>query len=67
MAWSSEARAKWLEQNRDFAPVKAGLIFAAPKGGSVAAEAREKKDLRSGFEGMNPDKPAPGIEREKAA
>ncbi|WP_240655191.1 hypothetical protein [Rhodovarius crocodyli] len=59
--------AKWLEQNRDYAPVKAGLIFAASKGASVAAEAREKKAVLSGFEGMNPDKPAPGIQPGKAA
>ncbi len=55
--------AKWLAENKDASFVKAGLIFAHEKAGSVIGEAREKKAIRSGFEGMNPDKPGPGLER----
>lgn len=54
----------WLSQNKEVPFVKAGLIFAHDKAGSVVSEAKEKKAARSGFEGMDPDKPAPGIVRD---
>ena len=54
----------WLSQNKDAPFVKQKLIFAHEKAGSAVAEAKEKRGLRSGFEGVNPDKPAPGIERD---
>lgn len=54
----------WLAQNKDAPFVRNNLIFAHEKAGSVVSEAKEKKALRSGFEGMDPDKPAPGVARD---
>lgn len=55
---------KWLAQNKDAPYVKQNLIFAAERAGSVVGEAKEKREIRSGLEGLNPDKPAPGITRD---
>jgi len=55
---------KWLSQNKNAPYVKANLIFAHEKAGSVVGEAKDKRGVRSGLEGMDPDKPAPGIERD---
>jgi hypothetical protein len=46
---------EWLEQNRENPVVTAGLIFAHARRENTIAEAREKKDLRSGLEPLNPD------------
>lgn len=51
----------WLSQNKDAPFVKAGLIFAHAKADSTIAMARDGKKIRSGFEGLDPSKPAPGI------
>lgn len=56
---------EWKRINADFPPLKKGLIFAHDKPASAAAQAKEQAELKSGFEGMNPDKPAPGVERAK--
>lgn len=45
---------EWLEQNKDAPYVQSGMIFAAEKRSDVAAEAREKVDIKSGFEPLNP-------------
>lgn len=58
--------AAWLAANKDSASVSGGFIFARGKAESVKAEATEKKDNLNGFEGLNPAKPAPGIETAKA-
>lgn len=48
---------------RDFPPVKRGLIFVAPNERFAADQAREQgTDLRSGLEGIDPEKPGDGIE-----
>lgn len=46
--------AKWLEQNKKFPPVVNGLIFAHEKPASVAAEAKDLAELKSGFEPVDP-------------
>lgn len=46
---------RWLEQNKDTAMVRNGLVFAHGKRDGVVGEAREKRDLRSGFEPLRPD------------
>jgi hypothetical protein len=55
----------WMTANKDSAAVKNGLIFAHGKTESVKAEASEKKGNKNGFEGLDPAKPAPGIEAAK--
>jgi hypothetical protein len=45
----------WLEQNKTTDMVTSGMIFAHGKVADTRAEAREKKDLRSGLEPLVPD------------
>lgn len=52
----------WLLEHEEFAPVKAGLIFAQPTADRAADQAREMRDVRNGMEGLNPHKPADGVE-----
>ena len=51
----------WLEKHKDYEPVKQGLIFAQEKPANAQAEARDKAELKNGFEGIDPKKPAKGI------
>lgn len=52
----------WLAKHKDYEPVKQGLIFAQEKPANAQAEAKDKAKLKSGFEGLDPKKPAEGIE-----
>lgn len=47
---------------RDFPPVAKGFIFLAGSDRNAEAQAREQADERSGLEGLDPEKPAPGLE-----
>lgn len=58
-----EAFEEWKRRNPDFTPLKKGLIFAQDKPAAAAAQAKEQAEIKNGFEGLNPDKPAPGVER----
>ncbi len=53
----------WMKAHKDDAPVKSGLIFAHASESSVRDEAKEKEKSKSGFERLDPDKPAPGIKK----
>lgn len=53
----------WLAGHKDYAPVKAGLIFAHANENNARAEAKEKEKNKSGLEGLDPEKPAPGIKK----
>ena len=48
--------AEWVKQHEGFEPLEKGLIFAAPKGGTQS-EAKNRRDLVSGFEPLNPSRP----------
>ena len=66
----AEFFAKWMEQKRNFAPVVNGLIFAAAKPADVVAEAKDLKDLKSGFEPVDPENlpdEFKAVEKDKAA
>lgn len=52
---------KWLSDNKDFAPVKAGLIFASDDLDTASDVAEERVDVVSGFEPNNPDKLPKGV------
>lgn len=52
----------WVELHKDFEPLKKELIFAQKRESSAAAKAKEMKGNKSGLEGLDPEKPAPGIE-----
>jgi hypothetical protein len=51
----------WLAVHKDSAVVKKGLIFAHEKENSAQAMAKERARNKSGLEGIDPNKPAPGI------
>lgn len=46
---------RWLKANTRKPFVKNGLVFAHSKVESVRAEAMDKRNTRTGFEGLNPD------------
>lgn len=52
---------EWVRRNKAQPMVQNGLIFAHDSASNVAGEASEKRDNRSGFEGINPDKPGAAI------
>lgn len=54
---------QWMALNKNSAAVRNGLIFAHENAQSAVREAQEKKDTKSGFEGIDPAKPGPGVER----
>jgi hypothetical protein len=47
---------QWLKENADLPAVKDGLIFAHSRESYVRAQAREKAELRSGMEAIDPSK-----------
>lgn len=53
---------KWMAANKDSAAVKNDLIFAQGRADSARAAASERKGVKNGFEGIDPNKPAPGVE-----
>lgn len=54
----------WSTQHKGFPPLELGQIFAVQNSRDAAGEAKNRKALKTGLEGMDPDKPAPGIARE---
>jgi hypothetical protein len=46
---------EWLTRNAELPMVKKGLVFAHKDQRSAEAEATDKRDVKSGFEGLNPD------------
>lgn len=52
---------KWLSQNKDADYVKNHLIFAHEKSNSAEAEAKEKKDIKSGLERLDRTKAPKGV------
>lgn len=48
---------KWLADNKGHPYVEKGLIFAAASNGYVSQKAKEREELRSGLEPINPDRP----------
>lgn len=53
----------WLEVHKEQPYVKRELVFAQENTRNAKAKAKENKDVKSGLEGLDPDKPAPGIEK----
>lgn len=54
---------KWLKDNEGCDLVKKGLIFAAPKLADVQAHARAGRDVRNGFEEIDPENLPPEFKR----
>lgn len=57
--------AQWLTVNHQHPAVVNGLIFAQASVADAKAQAKDGANIKNGFEGINPDKPAPGIEQAK--
>lgn len=53
----------WMARHKDYPPVKNGLIFVVDKEADARKEARGRAGVQNGFEGANPDKPGPGVEK----
>ena len=45
----------WFKENADYEPVKRGLIFMSER--DARGQAREKKEIKSGLEPIDPEKP----------
>ena len=54
--------AAWMKEHADYAPVKAGLIFAAAKPEEVLAQARDRESTRTGYEPLRQEDIPRGIE-----
>lgn len=52
----------WVKQNKDLDMLEKGLIFAAGTSTYVADKAKERQDMKSGFEPLDPEKlPLAGV------
>lgn len=56
----------WLKAHEWYHPVKQGHVFAHGQEASARDKAKERAEVKTGFEGINPQKPGPGIEPVKA-
>ena len=54
---------EWMKRNAEMDLVKKRFVFAHAKPESAQSLAREMKDLTTGLEGRDPDKPGKGLER----
>lgn len=53
----------WLAAHKDAPYVVNGMVFANDKLNDTKAEAAEMASVKTGFEGLDPAAPAPGIEK----
>lgn len=44
-----------------FAPLDSGAIFAVPTLSAAKGEAKSRRNVKTGLEGLNPNNPGPGI------
>lgn len=54
----------WTKLYADFLPLKKEMIFAQNTERSAVAKAKERKDEKTGLEGLDPEKPGKGIKPE---
>lgn len=54
--------ARWLEQNKSYPAVRAGLLFAEDTYDKARDRAREAAGIVSGFEGVNAELPGNGVQ-----
>jgi hypothetical protein len=53
----------WVKQNQNFQPYKSGLIFAEPRRDKAMDRAMEQRQIATGSEPIDPDKPGKGLTR----
>lgn len=58
---------RWLEQAKDLAMVKNGLVFAHKETASAIAKAKDGAGVLNSFEPIDPAKPPKGIEKAESA
>lgn len=56
----------WEKEHREWPPYKNGMVFATGDSASTRDKSTEQAELKSGFEPMDPDKPAPGVTKRDA-
>ena len=54
----------WVAQKKGFPLLTNGTLFAQPSLDRAAHQARDQSSIKTGFEGLDPDRPAAGITRE---
>lgn len=54
----------WCNANADSAMLSGNLIFAQDKPRDADAQAKEQASVKTGFEPIDPHKPAPGVKAE---
>lgn len=52
----------WMAEHKTLEAVKNGLIFAASKSNDTIAQTKDRKDIKTGLERIDPNKPAKDIE-----
>lgn len=57
----------WLKSHADLGTVKNGLVFIQTSESSAKAAAKERRDVKTGLEPIDPLKAPPGIDVDKAA
>lgn len=58
---------KFMAVHADLPYVKNELIFAQEKANSAVSAAKERADEKTGFEGLDPEKPGNGIQKDEEA
>ncbi|MBX9593934.1 MAG: hypothetical protein K2X46_06200 [Roseomonas sp.] len=51
----------WMKRMADFPPVKRGFIFEVATEADAKKEGVSRAKLKNGMEGLDPDKPGPGV------
>ncbi len=53
----------WVKSHQRFQPLRIGAIKAQPSRERASAQAMDEKELKTGFEPLDPDKPGAGLQR----
>jgi hypothetical protein len=59
----AEVWEKWKVQKEKWPPLQKGWVFASQSGDKAEGQAKEQRSMKTGLEPLDPDKPAPGIEK----
>lgn len=54
---------EWLDQNKSFPALRSGAIFSEPTRARALDRAAEQRDVKTGTEPLDPEKPGPGLAR----
>jgi hypothetical protein len=54
---------QWKTQKAGWAPLEQKFVFASQSSDKAEGQAKEQRSMKTGLEPLDPDKPAPGIEK----